>query len=564
MEALILVDLDNLLGGWQKEHAGSLPVASPRRGPSWLCADDPQREHDPLVAAGERPDTVVVVAANSTTMAAAHRGSASVDLSYLHRLAASLGALLTPGRRVALETGLTLQVPDGADNLLERLLEEAPRPEHAGQLERVALISQDMGLMGRVRGLLGRPRQDQPWFGVHRFWHDHANQRTFRDYKTPAPAPPGEAQPPKPSRSTRVRTAAEARAVGDWPLDLALGADLPDLARRIEANPSILTQIGATERSLRGLDRLARIDADELTTTGPCAAADGLEFHRPGHHQPGTVGFVQFEPSPVGAGAVHLQRHGATVRCDAPYKVLIEALYQNQRRGGTGQGVQLPSAILTAAQSRLDLETLLRALEPDLPFGTLGQFSFHKLQLRIRQGRLEGSFDPSGPPGKRGWWVLYSPRRGYHASSRAQVGVGESILPYPRGLTVDADLMRRDHHIGRRMPELVAVSAAWRADAPSVEATLGHQVAAGTIGQARAGYHQAAVLAPSAPLPPGPIHCVPIQLARPHDYFHGRRDPLVRSWFFLQRLPLLVPLPAPSCPAEADATVQGADDAPRP
>jgi hypothetical protein len=314
VETLILVDFDNLLGFWQAHDPKTLPLMGAAGSADWWQPDRPETTAV-LVGPGELPDLVVAVALNTTSALPSASGRPAPTMSYIRRLAASFGPRLYPNAKVGVEVGLVLRYPDAVDDLLVALVHQAALPEDVGVLKEVLLVSRDGGLVGRLGGRL-REHSHRRNGIVHTWRPLHSTKRILRLYQTPDPPGAGTATEPALFRSTRVQSAAQARAVSTWPLDITANADLADMARLVEAHPSILTQIGATTPSLRGLARLVRSDAPAPSIpTGACAATDGLEFHRPQDPSPGQVTVSATETSPLGPGAVYLPDQAATVRC---------------------------------------------------------------------------------------------------------------------------------------------------------------------------------------------------------------------------------------------------------
>jgi hypothetical protein len=217
----------------------------------------------------------------------------------------------------------------------------------------------------------------------------------------------------------------------------------------------------------------------------------------------------------------------------------------------------------------MDLESLLMALSRGRQFGELDPTNvLHMVTIRARDRNLEGAFDPAGAVGQKAWWVLMDRNRGYQDSSRVSVRGAADLVDGQAPLRVHANLMRRDTRAEpthpHNWPEIVAVCAAWTHGQPDIRATATRSIGAGTIGPARVGPYNAAILAPNAPIGPGVVVCQPIHKVDSKIWFPSGQEVLSRMWFHLQRLPLLVPEVGATCPPQPAPSVSAGGHTPEP
>jgi hypothetical protein len=226
-----------------------------------------------------------------------------------------------------IEIALTLVMPQAADVVLERLTREAPTAAGAGRYGFAAVLTRDEALKASVRDFVGASSRI-PWFDVAKDYVGIALLRpanaidATRAVPPPSPAP-GAGKPPTDIAHYTVRVSG-GYAVAVWaatrPADIPAGADLRDLARCAQREPWVLSQIGVTETTVRGLARMAQLPG-EPPFLGSLSPKDGVEIRGKGARP--TEIRQPTKPS-VGIGAARCEM-GATVGSRLPIHVLIAA-----------------------------------------------------------------------------------------------------------------------------------------------------------------------------------------------------------------------------------------------
>lgn len=311
---LILVDLDNLVIGWFNKHKqeGTLPTFGQSKSPRgpWLVAD---RETDEVSHASAEPKTVVVLAVNRSTVTKHH-----LSMKYLHRLASALVRWTGASPRFDIEVVLTLAMPQSADVALERLTRDAPRLGTAINYRTLWLVSQDRGLALGLEKSLGCSRPDiwnREECAVRRWKRRKPCKRTFssRPYAVAAPSAPAHAWSMRIVQASHAAWAKSRRAQLP-PVDLV---GMANVTKRL---PGLLTQIGATSATVRGIGRLSQMVWHGMPPEiGECAPSDGLEMSGE-NASTELVGSVS--ASHVGIGAAFVDTVEATVSTCLPWHVL--------------------------------------------------------------------------------------------------------------------------------------------------------------------------------------------------------------------------------------------------
>lgn len=322
MSRLLLVDLDNLPGA----RDGQLwPVQAPHGELGWAgrAADDPPRSAS--LAGETKGADVVVLAGNLAT----HRGAA-LTTAALAKLAGAFAAIVWPHatRPLAVECAVCLTMPQAADAALLRLLAEAPLQNHSGPFDSVALWSRDRGLTVAVQEALGADWIMRTPIAVdRRVWCLGRGARPWqRAWSAPSVALDGYALPVEWSARVEAGNRADALKAFEGPfVDLKAVADAADCA------PHVLTQVGITLSSTRGVARLADVAAG----TAPLAANlvsehEGLEVQVAAEPAP-DAGACSVTASILGPGAVRLQDAGVTARSRLPWRIL-DVLAPTDRR----------------------------------------------------------------------------------------------------------------------------------------------------------------------------------------------------------------------------------------
>lgn len=292
--ALILVDLDNVLpeGGLPELVEDCRPVLEKHRGVAGTC----------VTAFAFNTDTALTERLDFGALRSAARGFAD-----------AIGA-----RTHALEVGLTLTMPQTADVLLARLVERAPTQAGAGDLVFGALLSKDRDLEHALHAAFGASRSG--WLRAHRGWPLSAwrGERGVLHRVAESPkTPKGRELLDLTASYTEPVGRAHTVHVAERPVDADQG-ELVALAQLADDDPWILSQLGATKGSLRGLGRAL----DATMPLGVVCADDGIEI-RGERPRPSTV--TRAEPASVGIGAARFPDERATLPCRIPVEVLSHA-----------------------------------------------------------------------------------------------------------------------------------------------------------------------------------------------------------------------------------------------
>lgn len=306
MRALLLVDIDNVL------ERGS-------EDPTHDFAQQASKAVRRLQECGPVTDVAVACAFNTNSVY-------DYELSFegLRKLGShfrdALGA-----REGHTEIALALTMPQTADVLLRRLMTQAPRQEWSGSYDLVVLFSGDVGLSADIGDHLARCA----WVRVlQERWAGTAWARGS-DGRPAIRQPPARCRSGSGTAPSLDAVTVEIRggdAIAQWAgqrrVDCPLNISLHDLAQLVDRKPWVLSQLGATKTSLRGIARLERLPSDHPVLLAPVSPKEGLEV--PGMRDLPRTGTTAREAS-VGIGAVRLLEPGATVSTRLPVQVL-EAL----------------------------------------------------------------------------------------------------------------------------------------------------------------------------------------------------------------------------------------------
>lgn len=245
MKGLVLVDLDNL-------------TPSPK---------DRLPAPGQLALEGVPPQSDVKLEGLIVCFGMNTRTAQRLDLSWLDAFAARLQQLVAPTAKLGpLEVGVVLVMPDTADDLLVRLVNEAGRPQNAGTFNWLWLVSGDKGLHRRVTNCVGDLNRNKDGIFV---WAKATFKRTFRQ---PAEVPTS-GQPVRPNPLTRP---VDCESVRTWAATVQASGPLSELAGRMEVEPWLSTQLGPTRRSLGGVHRLGEVLAGRAPAL-LCDFDDGVE-----------------------------------------------------------------------------------------------------------------------------------------------------------------------------------------------------------------------------------------------------------------------------------------------
>ena len=316
---LVLVDLDNVRG----QDTGPLDALWPARLPR-------SSEHS-----DDAPPCVVVYAMNLET--ADHH----VTFEGLRALAEHLAAAIGRSSLRGVETALTLPVKESADVALERLLVQDPTDVHGGRLAGVHLLSDDHGLRQSVAKHLGTRYREAHRDGVTSWSFVGKKKPIARRAGKPGVHALGEADPAHPHLA--IDAPELIVQLGRNYVDIAAGASLHDVAVAASTRPGLLTQIGPTDATLRGVERLGRLAGGERPRLSPLTYLDGVEFCR--DSVPGGD-YSAPRASALGPGAVRFEDPPGTVSTRLPTGLVLSA---------TGP--------LAASAGRLDDRAILERLD---------------------------------------------------------------------------------------------------------------------------------------------------------------------------------------------------------
>lgn len=312
MTRLLLVDLDNLPFAGE----GALwPRLTSQGDVAWTRSRQGQSPRSASFSAVLGQADIVVFAGNSRT-----HDKAKLRVDHLPPLAAAFADVVWPrrARDVGVECAICLTMPQTADAAVIRLLREAPEQGHVGPFDGVTLWSKDRGIRADVAAILGvawgSARQTSE--GVWRWTCPSPNFAWTRGWTAPVRA---EQQIPLPKDwSARVSTghhdAAVAALAGPF-------ADLGKLSHAIERAPHLLSQVGITVESVRGVARLAGVVSGTAGTTVALCENDGAEVGIAAE-PPRKSGASTVTASLLGNGAVRLLESGVTARSRLPWQLI--------------------------------------------------------------------------------------------------------------------------------------------------------------------------------------------------------------------------------------------------
>lgn len=303
MRALLLVDLDNVLA----DLADARLETFDRRASATL---------ERLRKCGQVTEAVTACACNTTSVL-----TYNLTFKGLRRLGShfrdALGA-----REGHTEVALALTMPQTADVLLRRLVSHAPRQEWSGSYDLVVLFTGDVGLSADMGDHLAR----RGWVRVlHERWAGTAWARA-NDGHPAIRQPPARCRSGSGTAPSLDAVTVEIRggdAIAQWAgqrhVDSPPNHSLHELTQLVDRKPWVLSQLGATQTSLRGIARLEQLPSDHPILLAPVSPKEGLEV--PGTRDLPGAGSAAREAS-VGIGAVRLQEPGATVSTRLPVQVL--------------------------------------------------------------------------------------------------------------------------------------------------------------------------------------------------------------------------------------------------
>lgn len=499
---LILVDLDNLRRCVFTRGPLPQPVEGPFTSDAWL-EPHPQGDDRPPPVDGSRPPCVVVFAMNLDTAA-----DRDIEFDTLRDFGQRLACVMTEAFLAGIEIVLTLPVKQSADKALERLLRHAPLPEHAGMLESVHLLTEDKGLRDSIHKELGkkysldRRSKDFVWAWAR----DGKSKGAPRQHLTSPRlvSAVGDAAPTDPAQA--IDTPALVAWAGGQPVGVPPGTTLQELVTLLQRRPGLMTQVGPTVASLRGIERMERLARGERPLLRPCDAGDGLERC---DEDVVNGDYSQPSESSLGPGAVRLGHpRCATVR------------------------TLLPPAVVTAVESKLQVghrHTLLDGWAlTGVSLAKLSSSTPFKVRL-CRKG-LDLQAEITSPFGEslRAWWMHKTETWDKHRIKALGTVLSSTFTVHAiPGVVEDA------------LPRELVVRTPCRGDVMvELRAPLqSHMISAGKVGA-----HEVAVLGRADHRAPGAtVKCAPIQEFPEREW--ARAFPQFLNLFQeLRQLPLMVPV----------------------
>jgi hypothetical protein len=438
---------------------------------------------------------------------------------FCRRLAARLG-LEAP---LSIEIALTLKMPQTADTALLRLFRCTSEAELAGNYFQVTLVSDDRDLVRRVREAMGGQPGEAMGTGMIRTWRkrndwggDEAVLERRLDARPPPSCPP---QAVAPEWSARVDTEPRAAAAAQAQVCVGARPDLNQICYLAEGVPSVLSQLGLTSTSVRGIARLRRIlgsapSVGQPHLIGECAATDGLELHNP-VLKDAKVPFagVQAGEASVGIGAVHVPSLHATLRTRLPLGLLRAVRGQVHAWFGAEQGIVLDDEVLRSSS-----RTVAGGLRFRVDLAAEGN------DLVALAADRDASLQP------RVWWVV--PERGRPPRPRDACRVVGQARRIPRQVPRVTTCV-----VSTGRGEVILESPLRDGEPVAVAASIGP----GEVGLGKTGQFRVAVLAWRGPIGKGEVRCTAVQHVARRTLLAAGPAVSPRVLDDLSRLPLVVP-----------------------
>lgn len=365
---LVLVDFDNLRG------TDSRPLSE---------------FYVPDLAGSVSAPTVVAFAMNLNSV------DEHTTFGALKALAERIAATMTGGTLLGFEVALTLPVKETADVIIERLLLKSPAPAHEGLLAAVHLLSEDNGLKRHVRA-----RVEKKKYQCHRSRTEMSCTFDGKGKPLKRKRPPvgtsslGRMTPSDPHQA--ILDAELIERHGGLRVDIPEGATLAMVAEAAGQRCGLLTQVGPTLSSLRGIDRLAKLATGRPPTLSPCAPDEGLELCA---EVPPAGDYDSPALSSLGPGAVRFASPPATVSTLLPHSLLEVATPPFAVAEGRLLDAKVLEALDPAALSKTDVvEVTFEGPANELRAEVYRQFS-HPLPTWWREanGKTRSKIDVRGP-----------------------------------------------------------------------------------------------------------------------------------------------------------------------
>ena len=432
MKALVLIDLDNVL---HDRPAGN-ELAD-------FLRDAIQRLE--RVGTGAQITSCAVCFGLNTDTAITRR----LTFANVRAAGETIGRCVTQGP-VRVEVGLVPVMPQAADVLLARMAREAPCEEAAGSYERAVVLSGDKGLIDSLSGeLYGRSSWivERDWLGAS--WRmPEGGKSVVRKPPTGASVPAGGTAPQVTSFYTmNIDSGGLASWAGQRLLDVGSSCDLRELALQVDTNPWLLSQVGATTKTVRGIERLASMPSSAALTIGRVADKDVIEVRGTG---PCPAEVSGASAASVGIGAVRFPSAAATVASRIPASALATSAGPFRVDAGV-----------------LNISAALDKLSKEVCLGD----HVARISLSRRAPRLVAKIVHASNEQPRMWWLGKATR----TSSEHSVDGGYELLP--RDVLVCAAQMKSEAWMATRLSLRSPLHQ-------GIEVQVEHSIAAGTIGTA--------------------------------------------------------------------------------
>jgi len=342
MKALILLDLDNLVGLRRRlsdpENSFRPQAFLFRREKEQVLFDDYQEGYEAACwppYPNEDWGAIVALALNQSTMrtqltSPGGRPPWSLHLRYLSQLAASAARAVGVKGDILCELAFCLTAPESADAALLHLLERAPAPSHCGPFTDIFLFSNDADLARQLSQIVDFPRKK--FKPAHLQLYKSTLARRGEIYqRQPPPTPVAEKSPAAMpcGYSVPVTTPEEIKFVSRRSTEVALSTTTGEQAsRKVEQRPHTLSQISVTRTTTRGVCRARPGNSGSTVQIGECSTDDGLFVSNGSASEP-EVEVTRAEAASIGIGAVHLPEVPLTLRTRLPLGAYQKALQQH-------------------------------------------------------------------------------------------------------------------------------------------------------------------------------------------------------------------------------------------
>lgn len=529
---LILVDLDNLLGLWEDQGVATLPLAVGEPG-SFAFFPAPDAPARPPEVPDAAPSTVAF-ACNLETLCSDYL-PALPDEKWLADFARSAACSLGCYGPTRWQLALCPVAPQTADGMLLRLLVAAPSSDGCW-FTRVALLSADRELRRRLSraladravGAIGPPskalqRGKSGLSGLTHGWGPlEPPLRRAAQTALVSSAPPEPLEPIFSARADTPGRCAEARA-----RSLRAPRELPALARVARRQtPHVLTQVGPSTASLRGMERLQCWLGGEEPFSH-ITPREGVEFE----NGPLPKRVQGARESALGPGTVRFEESGVTVATQLPSEAVRRA------------SEPAPLRLAGKARARLFDPSVLQQIPDGAAFGP--PVSVRLWVHRGQQTRIHAEVAAEGARPPEAWWMrILNGRLSAKAGLSIEVGAWGYFLGPIRGPS--------QARLSRQGDELAFEAAQPASD----RIRLPGPVAPGELRSVEGQDGSPLLLFAERRIPEGELEVEPIQRRTVAEL--SRFHPSM-PWKELLLLPILVPRCPETAPRPSDVAEGGPD-----